>query len=86
MFQKGVYPYKLLDDWKKFNEISLLEKEDSNSHLIMENITDADKPHAIRVCKDLKIRHSVSYHDLFVQSDALLLADVFQKLSKLSKA
>ena len=39
---KGVFPYEYLDDWEKFNEMSLLEKEDFHSHLNMENITNAD--------------------------------------------
>ena len=28
MLQKGIYPYEYIDDWKKFNEASLSEKED----------------------------------------------------------
>ena len=51
---KGVYPYEYIDDWKKFNEASLTEKEDLHSHLNMEEITDANYVHAKRVCKDLK--------------------------------
>ena len=39
---KGVYPYEYMDDWEKFNEISLPEKEDFSYHLNIEDITDAD--------------------------------------------
>ena len=45
----------------------------------MEDITDADCMHSKRVFKDLKIKNLVYYHDLYVQSDTLLLADVFEK-------
>ena len=38
-----------MDDWERFNEISLPEKDDFYSHLNMENITDADYTHAKRV-------------------------------------
>ena len=31
-----------MDDWQKFNEIALPEKEDFYSQLNMENITDAE--------------------------------------------
>ena len=31
-----------MDEWKKFNETSLPEKEDFYSHVSMEDITDAD--------------------------------------------
>ena len=64
-----------MDDWEKFNETSLLEKEDFYSHLNMEDNTDADYAHAKRVCKDSEIKNSGKYHDLYVKSDTLLLAD-----------
>ena len=35
-----------MDEWEKFNETSLPEKEDFHSHLNMEDITDADYAHA----------------------------------------
>ena len=46
----------------------------------MEDITDADYTHAKRVCKDFEIKNLGEYHDLYVQSDTLLLADVFENL------
>ena len=78
MLQKGVYPYEYMDDWEKFNETSLPEKEDFYSHLNMEDITDADYVYAKKVCKDFWINNLEEYHDLYVQSDTLLLADVFE--------
>ena len=44
----------------------------------MEDITDADYAHAKKVCKDFEIKNLGEYHDLYVQSDTLLLADVFE--------
>ena len=73
--QKGIYLYEYMDDWEKFNETSLLEK-DICSDLNMEDITDAGCAYAKRACKDFKIKILEEYHDLFVQSDALLLVDV----------
>ena len=66
-----------MDDWEKFNETSLHEKEDFYSHLNMEDITDADYVHAKKVCKDFEIKNLGEY-DLYVQSDTLLLADVLE--------
>ena len=43
----------------------------------MEDITDADYTHAKRVSKDFQIKDLGEYHDLYVQSNILLLADVF---------
>ena len=42
LLQKGVYPNEYMDDWQKFNETFLPEKEDFYSLINMENITDAD--------------------------------------------
>ena len=67
-----------MDDWKKLNETSLPEKEDFYSCLNIEDITDADYAHAKRVCKDFEIKNLGEYHDLYVQSNTLLLADVFE--------
>ena len=44
----------------------------------MEDITDTDYKHANKVFKELKLKHLGEYHDLYVQSDTLLPADVFE--------
>ena len=44
----------------------------------MEDITDADYAHRKRVCKNFEIKNVGEYHDLYVQSDTLLLGDVFE--------
>ena len=76
--QKGLCPYEYMIDWEKFDETSLPEKEDLYSHLNMEDLTDADYIHTKRVSKDFIIRNSGDYHDLYVQSNLLSLADVFK--------
>ena len=55
-----------MNDWGKFNKIFCF-----NSHLNMEDITDADHVHRKRVCKEYEIKNLVEYHDLYVQSDTL---------------
>ena len=44
----------------------------------MEGITDADHLHTKRICKDFEIKHLGEYHDLYLKSDTLLLAGVFE--------
>ena len=44
----------------------------------MEDITDSNYVNAKRICKDYKIKNLREYHDLYVQIDTLLLADVFE--------
>ena len=65
------------DDWEKFNKTSLPKKTEFYNHLNMEDITDGDYAHAKRVCKDFEIKNLGEYHDLYIQHDASLLADVF---------
>ena len=66
-----------MDSWEKFNETSLSSKEDFYSNLNMEDIDDVDNRHGNNVFKGFKLENLGDYHDLYVQSDTLLLADVF---------
>ena len=61
-----------------FNEESLPDKESFYSELNKEGITDEDYAHAQKVWDTLNIKNLGEYHDLYVQSDTALLADVFE--------
>ena len=77
MLRKGVYPYEYLDSWERFNEKLFPSKKDFSSNLNMEDISDIDYRHANKVFKIFKLENLGDYHDLHVQRDTLLLADVF---------
>ena len=77
LLRKGVYPYEYMDSWGKFNETSLPSKEDFYSNLNMEDIDYIDYRHGNNVFKEFRLENLGDYHDLYVQSDTLLLADVF---------
>ena len=66
MLRKGVYPYGYMDDWEKFNETTLPEKEQFHSNLNMEEIIDADFMHGKRVRKDFEIKNLGEYHYLYL--------------------
>ena len=83
LLRKGAYPYEYMDEWEKFKETTLPEKEEFYSNLNMEVITDADYIHAKRVCKDFEIKNVGEDHDLYLKSDTLLLADVFENFGKI---
>ena len=76
--RKGVYPYDYIDNWERFNETLLPSKESFCSNLNMENIDDIDYRHGNNVFKRFKFKNLGEYHDLYVQCDTLLLADVFE--------
>ena len=78
LLRKGIYPYENMNSWERFNETSFPNKEDFSSCLNMEDITDIDYTRAKRVFKELEMNNLGDYHDLYVQSDTLLLADIFE--------
>ena len=78
LLRKGVYPYVYVDNWERFNETSLPSKKDFYSNLNIEDIDDIDYRHGNNVFKGFKLENLGDYHDLYVQSDTLLLADVFE--------
>ena len=79
LLRKGVYPYEYMDSWQTFDETSLPDKEAFYS-LNMEDITDVDYRHGKLVFEYLINKDLGGYHDLYVQSDTLLLADVLKIL------
>ena len=68
-----------MDNWEKFNETLLPQKEDFYSHLDIEDITHVDYADAKRICKYFEIENIGEFYDLHVQSGILLLAEVFGK-------
>ena len=76
--RKGVYPYEYIDSWERFNETSLLDKKFFYIELNLEDITDEDYEYAQKMFEEFKLKKLSEYHDLYVQCDTLLLADVFK--------
>ena len=67
-----------MDSWEKFDETKLQPKEVFYSNLNLENIRDEDYAHAQNVWKVFEIKNLGEYHNLYAQSDTLLLADVLE--------
>ena len=68
-----------MDSWERFDEKLMPNKEDFYSSLNMKGITDIDYRHAKKVFKEFRINNFGKYRNLYVQSDRILLADVFEK-------
>ena len=75
--RKGVYPYEYMSSWDKFKE-SLPPIEAFYSKLNMSKIDEDDHQHAQRVWKEFGIRNLGDYHDLYLRTDVVLLANVFE--------
>ena len=63
-----------MNSWESFEETEIPLKEDFYSSLNMEDITNIDYRHAKRVFREFKMNNLGDYHDLYVQSDTLMLA------------
>ena len=84
LLRKGVYPDEYMDGWDKFNERVLPGKDLFYSNLTLENISERDYAHANNVFKKFNIDNLGEYHDLYVRSDTLLLADIFENFRQSS--
>ena len=78
LLRKGAYPYEYMDCWEKIKEESFPDKESFYSELNNEHVTDEDYEYAQKVWSTFSIKNLEEYHDLYVQSDTALLADVFE--------
>ena len=83
MKRKGVYPYDHMDSISKFDETELPPIEEFYSNLTKTNISEEDYNHAKDVWKEFGLKNMGDYHDLYLKTDILLLADVFQKFREM---
>ena len=75
---KGINPYEYMDSWERFDENTIPPREAFYSELNLENITVKDYEHVKKAWEAFEIKTLGDYHDLYVQSDTFLLADVFE--------
>ena len=76
------YPYEFIDDHTKLNYPGLPPKESFYSKVRLDGISDKDYEHAQNVYNTFKCRDFGDYHWLYLKTDVLLLADVFENFRK----
>ncbi|XP_048588392.1 uncharacterized protein LOC125572222 [Nematostella vectensis] len=78
LLRKGVFPYDWFGDFNKLIATKLPPKEAFYSRLNDTDISEEDYQHAQKVWEIFEMRTMEDYHDLYIESDVLLLADVFE--------
>ena len=74
--QKAVYSYEYMDSFKKFSEDTLLDRSKFYSSLKDKCISEKDYLHANNVWNVFRINKLGDYHDLYLKTDILLLANI----------
>lgn len=77
--RKGVYPYQYMDSFEKFKETSLPSKDAYKSDLTGEDISNDEYQFAKDMWKDFGLETLGELHDLYLSTDVMLLADVFER-------
>ena len=76
--RKGVYPYEYVNSWDRFEETQLPPISSFYSNLNMSSISEEDYQHAQRVWEEFGIHNLGDYHDLYLRTDVVLLANVYE--------
>ena len=76
--RKGSYPYDYMDSFERFEETQLPPQAAFYSQLKEQELSDEDYEHAMAIWSSFGLRSMGQYHDLYLKTDVLLLADVFE--------
>ena len=77
--EKEIYPYEYVNSFKIFNEDELSDKSKFFSSLKDNGVNEKEYDTAVNIWKVFKIKNIGEYHHLYIETDVLLLADVFEK-------
>ena len=78
LIRKGIYPYEYMDSWDRFEETKLPPKDSFYGALSMSGVSETDYEHARKIWREFGINNMGEYHDLYLKTDVILLANVFE--------
>jgi hypothetical protein len=82
--RKGVYPYSYMDSFARFEEIKLPPKESFYNDLAKQDISDDEYAFAHKLWNSFGLRNMGELHDLYMETDVVLLADCFENFREFS--
>ena len=71
-----------MDTWDRFEETTLPPQGAFYSKLNMSGDSDQDYEHRHKVWRDIGIRNLGEYHDLYLKTNVILLANIFKAFRK----
>ena len=77
--QTGFHPYEWVDGVDKLNYKGLPPREAFYSRLKRETTTQEEYKYALYVHEKLRCQSFLDYHFIYLKTDVLLLADIFEK-------
>ena len=84
--QKGVYPYEYMSSFDRLGETALPSKDSFYSSLAGEHISDEEYTRAQVVLEAFDMKTMGDYHDLYLDTDVMLLADIMESFRKVCMA
>ena len=76
--RKGVYPCEYINSWDRFGETQLPPINAFHSNLNMSSISEDDYQHAQKVWEEFGIQNLGDYYDLYLRTDVVLLANMYE--------
>jgi hypothetical protein len=83
LYAKGIFPYEWFDSFNKFDDVELPPRDSFYSNL-NEEVSLKRSTHAPNVWTTFNCQKFKDYHDLYLKTDVVLLADVFENFRDLS--
>ena len=81
--RKGVFPYDYIDSEERFNETELPSRDKFYNTMTKQACSPEDYAHAQKVWNDMNMNNLGDYHDVYLKTDVLLLADVFMEFRRI---
>jgi hypothetical protein len=82
--EKGLFPYEHMNGIEKFEETSLPPIEKFYSKLTEEGVSATEYSRAQLIWDEFNILSMHEYHDLYLKTDVLLLADIFENFRRVT--
>ena len=82
LLRKGVFPYEYLNEWAWMDDTALPPREAFYSTLRNAECNEADYAHALKVWEAFQCKTLREYMELYLKTDVLILADVFEEFRK----